>query len=124
MRAAGPVLYIARADTFWKRFCGLMFRGELGEDEGLLISGCNAIHTFCMRFPIDAIFLDHGMRVKRLCEGLRPNRLGVICRGAASVLECRAGFIARAGVAPGHVLELSLESGDARGVAGRFSLAD
>lgn len=78
----------------WKRLKGLMFRTSIGRDEGLLLTPCNGVHTFFMRFEIDVMFLNSDLEVVRLCERLRPNRLGVFCPGAAAVLECRAGFIA------------------------------
>ena len=37
---------------------GLLGRSELAEGEGLWIQPCNSIHTWFMRFPIDAIFFD------------------------------------------------------------------
>lgn len=54
-------------------------KGLIGEPppppgEGLLIMGCNAIHTFFMRYPIDALFLDSsGAPVKRI-RGIKPWR--------------------------------------------------
>ena len=40
----------------------------------MLILKCNAIHTFFMRFAIDATFLDRGDRVVKTVRGIRPWR--------------------------------------------------
>jgi len=52
------------ADTFFKRWRGLMLRRRLAEDEGLLFTfrresrGETAIHMFFVSFPIAAVWLD------------------------------------------------------------------
>ena len=50
------------ADTFWRRFCGLMFRKQLPKGQGLLLAPCNGVHMCFMRFAIDAIFIDKDYR--------------------------------------------------------------
>lgn len=70
----------ARADTFFKRWRGLMLRRRLDEDEGLLFTfrhenrGESAIHMFFVGFPIAAVWLDaHGVVVDaRLAKPWRP----------------------------------------------------
>ncbi|MGN0847274.1 MAG: DUF192 domain-containing protein [Kiritimatiellia bacterium] len=60
------------ARSFIARLCGLMGRPALPAGEGLLILRCNAIHTFFMRFTIDATFLDAEDRVVKVVRGIRP----------------------------------------------------
>ena len=62
------------ADTFAKRTRGLIGRAPPGPGEGMLILKCNAIHTFFMRYPIDATFLDRENRVVKVVRGIRPWR--------------------------------------------------
>ena len=62
------------ADTFAKRTRGLIGRPPPGPGEGMLILKCNAIHTFFMRYPIDATFLDRENRVVKVVRGIRPWR--------------------------------------------------
>ena len=62
------------ADTFAKRTRGLIGRPPPGPGEGLRILRCNAIHTFFMRYPIDATFLDREDRVVKVVRGIRPWR--------------------------------------------------
>lgn len=97
---------MARADTPWKRFKGLMFQQSIGSDETLLLMPCNSIHTFFMRFDIDVIFLNSNMEVIKLCERLKPGRFGVICFSADAVLECPAGFIAAHSIRVQQVLQI------------------
>lgn len=70
------------ADTFFTRFCGLQLRKELPEGCGLLLSPCNSIHMFFMRFPIDVLFLDDALKVVGMCEGIKPWRVSSIYRTA------------------------------------------
>ncbi len=51
------------ADTFFKRFFGLMLRKELRKNTGLLLMPCGRIHTCFMRFPIDVLYLDKAWRI-------------------------------------------------------------
>jgi uncharacterized protein len=90
------------ADTFSKRFIGLMGKESLGKGEGLLLKNCRFIHSFFMRMSIDAVYLSKGMEVIYI-ETLRPWRIGKYVRGAAHVLELAAGA---AGVKVGDVLDM------------------
>jgi uncharacterized membrane protein (UPF0127 family) len=91
------------AATPVSRLKGLLGRRELGPDEGLLIRPSSSIHMFFMRFPIDAVFLDRDLVVRRVVPELRPWRIAV-ARGAKSVVELAAGEAARRGVAMGDRL--------------------
>ena len=62
------------ARRFWARAKGLIGRRGLPPGEGLLILRCNAIHTFFMRFPIDATFYDRQGRVVKVVRNIRPWR--------------------------------------------------
>jgi uncharacterized membrane protein (UPF0127 family) len=81
------------ARSSWARFRGLMGRAELPPGGGLWLEPCNSIHMFFMRFPIDAVFLDKRMVVKRVIPGLRPWRLSPIVFGAKIVVELPAGTV-------------------------------
>ena len=79
------------ADTFWKRFRGLMGKPPPPNGEGLLIQPCNSIHMFFMRFSIDIVFMDREFRVVKLIRGLAPNKVVGSVAGAWQVLELEAG---------------------------------
>ena len=65
------------ARSFPARARGLIGRDGLAPGCGLLIEKCNAIHTFFMRFPIDAVFLDRNNRPVKVVRGIRPWRIFV-----------------------------------------------
>ena len=99
------------ADTASARMRGLLGRDRLDRGEGLLLQPGGSIHTFFMRFPIDAVFLDRGLRVVGLTPELAPWRLAGR-RHAHSVLELAAGEIGERAVTVGERLYL-LEPPDA-----------
>jgi uncharacterized protein len=90
---------------------GLLGRDALEPGEGLLLQPAGSIHTFFMRFAIDAVFLDRGLRVVGVATELAPWRLAAR-RHAHSVLELAAGEIGDRGVEVGERLYL-LEPADA-----------
>jgi uncharacterized membrane protein (UPF0127 family) len=63
------------------------------------------IHTFFMKFPIDAIFLNHKFRVVRIIENMKPWRLSPWVFSADSVLELKGGILCGT-VKLGDTLEL------------------
>jgi uncharacterized protein len=91
------------ADSPVTRMKGLLGRKELKPGEGILLRPASSIHTFFMRFPIDAVFLDDGLRVVGISDDVRPWRAAAK-RGAHSVLELPAGESARRGLAVGDQL--------------------
>src|SRR5258708_3763044 len=56
------------ADHGAKRRKGLLGRERLSAGEGLWIVPCEAVHTFGMQFPIDLVYLDRDMRVKKVAR--------------------------------------------------------
>ena len=89
-----------------QRMRGLLGRRSLAESEGILLRPAGSIHTFFMRFPIDALFLDRDLVVVGIEPEVRPWRLAG-CRGAKSVVELAAGECARRGLAVGDRLALA-----------------
>ena len=86
-------LLIAR--THWSRFRGLMATGasRFRPGQGLWIVPSHGVHTFAMRFPIDAVYLDQERNVIHLEQGLKPWRLAAVRVRAASVLELPIGTV-------------------------------
>jgi uncharacterized membrane protein (UPF0127 family) len=89
------------------RMRGLLGRRGLAQGEGLLLQPAGSIHTFFMRFPIDAVFLDGDRRVLRVASGVRPWRAAA-AKHSRSVLELAAGEAARVGLVAGDVLRLEV----------------
>lgn len=94
---------VSIAATSSARRKGLLGIECIPEGAGLWIAPCEAIHTFGMKVPIDAIFLDRGLQVKKLRMDLSPARIS-LCLSADSVLELEAGTAARTGTAVGDRL--------------------
>jgi uncharacterized protein len=94
------------ADDGAKRRKGLLGRQGLGPGEGLWILPCEAVHTFGMQFPIDLVYLDRDLRVKKVRSDVPPWRLSA-CLSAHSVLELASGTIRRTQTRSGDRLEFS-----------------
>ncbi len=86
-----------------RRMRGLLGRRDLPAGEGILLTPAASIHTFFMRFPIDAVFLDREHVVVDIARDVRPWR-AVGRRRAHAVLELPAGESARRGLRPGEEL--------------------
>jgi hypothetical protein len=86
------------------RMKGLLGRGALPLGEGMLIRPAPSIHTFFMRFPIDAVFVSREGEVLKVAANVKPWRTRS-CRRAYAVLELAAGEAERRQVAVGDRLE-------------------
>ena len=75
--AAPDVRKAIVARTFRERARGLIGRRSLPPDTGMLIERCGAIHTFFMKFPIDAVFLDGKGGIVKTVRNIRPWRFCV-----------------------------------------------
>lgn len=84
---------ISLATSLPARLKGLLGKNKLEAGKGLLICPCKGIHTFFMKFSIDAVFLDKENRVVALAQALPPNRMTSIYPKAVSVLELPAGTL-------------------------------
>jgi len=93
------------ADRPHTRMRGLLGRADLPAGEGLLLRPAPSIHTWFMRFPIDAVFLDAHLRVLDVIPEMGPWRMAGR-RKARAVLELAGGEAERRGLEPGDVLEL------------------
>ena len=80
------------ADTAWKRLRGLLGRKGLGENEGLVIIPCNAVHTIGMAFALDLLFLARDGTILRLEQDVRPWSMRCYLK-AHAVVELPAGVL-------------------------------
>lgn len=78
------------ANTFLKRFCGLMGRKNIPPDGGMFFYNCGSIHCFFMRFTIDVVYISRDMTVVGV-ETIKPWRVGRLFKGAKNVLELPEG---------------------------------
>lgn len=96
---------VRTARTLLSRLVGLLGTAAIADGEGLWIVPCRGVHTLGMRYPIDVAFLDARGVVIGILEGLPPNRIGRVFRGARGALELRSGILAATGTVPGDRLE-------------------
>jgi uncharacterized protein len=99
------------AQTHWSRFRGLMATdsSKFARGQGLWINPSHGIHTFAMRFPIDAVYLDRDRIVIHIEEGLKPWRLAAVRVQAASVIEVPAGTASESLTVTGDHIDIFLE---------------
>jgi uncharacterized membrane protein (UPF0127 family) len=89
------------ADSWWRRFRGLLALPPLKEEEGLLLLRCDAVHTVGMIYPIDVAFLDADGWVVGSIARLAPWRVGRGGVRAVHTLELPAGRLDETGTVPG-----------------------
>jgi uncharacterized protein len=87
------------------RLKGLMFDKMMTDMDGLLIPGCNWIHTFFMRFPIDVVYLNRKYEVVDIDVNVVPWRMCVPRFKAKHVLELRGGSLEGKRLSIGEVLK-------------------
>lgn len=92
------------ATNFLSRIKGLMFSENLPDCDGFLISPCNSIHTFFMRYSLDILFLDKDFKVVMPLYDLSPWRMTWIYFNSRHVLEMKAGTMTK-GIKIGEKLE-------------------
>ncbi len=104
--APGEELVLASLEVAegWRaRSRGLL--GRDGIDGALLLRPARSVHTFRMRFPIDAAFVDRDLVVRKVVT-LAPNRVAAPVWSAHAVIETEAGCFAHWDVVPGDRLEI------------------
>lgn len=102
-RASIVCEHVEIADRAGRRMRGLLGRDSLEPGEGMLLQPAPSIHTWFMRFPIDAVFMDGTLRVMKIVSGLRPWRMAA-AHHAWGVVELSAGEAERRGIAIGDQL--------------------
>lgn len=96
----------AVASSWGARVVGLLGRRSFSDDEALVIPRCRSIHTFGMRVPIDAVFVDRHWRVVAARTRLVPWRVTPPVWSAWAVVELPPGTLGRISLRVGDQLEL------------------
>jgi uncharacterized membrane protein (UPF0127 family) len=98
------------AETFWRRFLGLMFRRNFRKGQALLFklakSGRYGVHMFFVRFPIDLLYLNQDFVVVDIRRELGPWRIHRPKVKANYIIELPTGTISRTRTKIGHKLAL------------------
>ena len=81
------------AASLFSRMKGLLGKHSLNKGEALILNPCNSIHTFFMRFTIDALFVDKEGRIIQACENIKPYRITPIYLRSSFVIELPVGTI-------------------------------
>ena len=85
---------------------GLLGRYGFDPEVAMIIAPCSAIHTFFMRFPIDALFVARDGTVLKASESIVPWRMAGRL-GAYAVVELAPGTIARSDTRSGDLIQLT-----------------
>lgn len=107
---------IEKADSFWKKAKGLMFRKELDNKKGMLFTFENedlvGIWMLFMRFPIDLIFLDFDKQIVEIRKNIKPVSLNPRTWKvyypdvpAKYILEINSGVARKTGTEIGDILD-------------------
>lgn len=96
---------VENANHFFRRFMGLMYRKRMNDNHGLLLTPCNEIHTFGMKFDIDTITLDENNKVLFVDRSVPPNKVRKKVKNGYKVLEVCAGIAEKIGIAEGDYLQ-------------------
>jgi uncharacterized membrane protein (UPF0127 family) len=116
---SGAQLAVEVADSPLLLYAGLAFRDSLPPNWGMLFiydrADFHRRNTSQYRFPVDIIWLDEGKRVLLITENVSPclsekcPEYGPPADKARYVIETRAGFSRREGLAPGADLRFTLK---------------
>jgi hypothetical protein len=84
----------------------------IGKNEpvALMIKTRFGIHTFGVKFPIDALILNNENKVVSLKEGLKPNRMFLWNPMHEKVIELPAGTIKKTAIKMHDIIELELST--------------
>lgn len=94
---------LTSADHSLARILGLMGQKDF-QNKGLIITSCNQVHTFFMRFTIDCLFLDKSQSVIAVIPNLKPWRISPKIKNAEMVVELPAGTILKSYTEAGDLI--------------------
>lgn len=94
------------ANTFLKRLIGLLNRKSLDKGEALILKPSNSIHSFFMRFTIDAIFLDRTGKVITVKPSFKSFRISPIYFKADLVIELPENTLFLTQTQPGDIIKI------------------
>ena len=92
------------------RMRGLLDHDGLAEGKALVISPCNSVHMFFMKFAIDVVFTTADGVVVRAISNLRPWRFTRIHFAARHAIELPVGVVSASGTTRGDQLSLEQPS--------------
>ncbi len=97
------------ADRLFARLKGLLGKRCLDDQQdALVIKPAKSIHTFFMRFAIDAVFVDKKNKVVGLSENLKPFQITPVFWSSLSVIELPAATIQNTRTQIGDILKIEI----------------
>lgn len=90
MKILNNKVKLIEAHRFITRLRGLIGK-ELNDSTGLELSPCNQIHTFFMKYPIDAVFVSNDNTILHIEENMMPGKFGKRVKKAKKVIELKSG---------------------------------
>ncbi|WBW95548.1 DUF192 domain-containing protein [Oceanirhabdus sp. W0125-5] len=102
---------LIEANSFFKRFKGLMFTKNLPPQSALYIKPCKGIHTYFMNYNIDVLYLDNNNKILSIDENMEPRKVGKFRKKAVTVIELSSGRIRETKTQIGQVVEIIKEGG-------------
>jgi uncharacterized membrane protein (UPF0127 family) len=102
---SGKTMDVEIANTFMKRFLGLM--GRKTTTSALWLAPCSSIHMFFMHFPIDVVFTDKKGVVVKVVKALKPGQFAMGGKNAWAVLEIPATYDMCRDLKTGDQLDIS-----------------
>ncbi|MCP3685705.1 MAG: DUF192 domain-containing protein [bacterium] len=81
------------ANSFSSRMIGLLNRKSINAGEALIITNCQSIHMFFMKFSIDVIFISADRRIVGLSENIQPFHLSPHFWKSKCAIELPAGTV-------------------------------
>jgi uncharacterized membrane protein (UPF0127 family) len=84
---------------------GLLGRQRLDSNTALVLVPCAAVHTACMRFPIDVIFVNREGRAVHIVTRMQPWRIA-IAPSAHAVIELAPGSVEKHDIRVGDIVRL------------------
>lgn len=83
---------VAKADNFWTRLSGYMFKKK-PHYPGILFLPAISIHTFFMHFCLDVIFIDKEGKILKIYRNMQPWRHTWFYFRATTTLELPSGHL-------------------------------
>lgn len=102
---SAAILRVTAAKSILEKTKGFMF--VKSSKKALLLFSCNFIHTFFMRFPIDAVYMDKGNRIIRVQRDIKPYRIPSPVIQASKVLEIPCGLYDTSNLMPGDLVSFT-----------------
>jgi len=97
---------IRYADTFVKKFVGLLGTKTFPEYDGLFFPGTVCIHTFFMHYAIDILYLNKDYVVRKIARDVKPFHISWGTADSCSVVEMRSGAAKEKNIHIGDIINI------------------